>query len=368
LNNVQSAQDLGDNQWYNLTLKKGNYWSDYNDVDKNFDGIGDNNYTTGGVFDRYPLGYFLKPPKKPSKPSPSDGKFGVTLQITLQVYVEDPDSNELDVYFYRAADNTLINGITQNPIKVRSKTNAIFKFVLGFHTTFAWYVVVDDGKLQNQSNTWFFATQTSPPDNEPPVADAGGPYAEEIGRTIIFDASDSNDPDGIIDFYRWNFGDGTSEILNKQTTHSYTNSGKYSVTLTVIDNDGSSATNTTIAEIGPSQNKPPVANINGPYEGVYGETILFSGGGSYDPDEEDILQYYWDFGDGTNGTGQSMPHEYSKSGRYVVTLTVTDSNGATDSDSINAEINAAASKKTPGYELIFSIIAILLVLALRRRR
>ena len=65
INNGNSAQENGDNSWY--YNENGNYWSYYNNVDRNLDGIGDFYYETGGVLDIYPLGYFLKPPNKPQK-------------------------------------------------------------------------------------------------------------------------------------------------------------------------------------------------------------------------------------------------------------------------------------------------------------
>lgn len=62
------------------------------------------------------------------------------------------------------------------------------------------------------------------------------PAAKQI---ITFDASssDSLDPDAVIVSYKWNFGDGTVE-MGKIVDHSYSSAGNYTVTLTVIDNDG----------------------------------------------------------------------------------------------------------------------------------
>lgn len=37
--------------------------------------------------------------------------------------------------------------------------------------------------------------------------------------------------------------------------------------------------------------------------------------------------FSWDFGDGQNGTGPSLTHEFQKEGRFAVTLTITDSKG-----------------------------------------
>jgi len=48
---------------------------------------------------------------------------------------------------------------------------------------------------------------------------------------------DSNDPDGTIVSYQWDFGDGQSG-KGSQLSHSYTSEGTYTVVLTVVDEDG----------------------------------------------------------------------------------------------------------------------------------
>jgi hypothetical protein len=59
----------------------------------------------------------------------------------------------------------------------------------------------------------------------------------------------------------------------------------------------------------------------------------FNGSASYDPDGE-IVEYFWNFGDGTHGFGEVTSHSYTVPGEYNVTLTVTDNYGKIDQDSI----------------------------------
>jgi hypothetical protein len=60
----------------------------------------------------------------------------------------------------------------------------------------------------------------------------------------------SYDPDGIIVEWLWNFGDGNSST-SKTPTYTYTQSGEYTVTLQVTDNDGTTNLTTKVLTISP---------------------------------------------------------------------------------------------------------------------
>jgi PKD repeat protein len=78
--------------------------------------------------------------------------------------------------------------------------------------------------------------------NQPPVADA-----EPAVRTgpaplaVRFDGSFAHDPDGSVEDWQWDFGDGT-EASGEVVTHTYTSGGRYFPTLTVTDDDGAIST------------------------------------------------------------------------------------------------------------------------------
>jgi PKD repeat protein len=57
------------------------------------------------------------------------------------------------------------------------------------------------------------------------------------------------------------------------------------------------------------------------------QVVNFNGGGSTPGTGRRIVSYSWDFGDGTTKTGITSTHDYSPSGVYLVTLTVTDDLG-----------------------------------------
>jgi PKD repeat protein len=60
-----------------------------------------------------------------------------------------------------------------------------------------------------------------------------------------------------------------------------------------------------------------------------GKAVTFDASASYDPDGT-IVNYAWDFGDGTTATGIIVNHAYSFEGTFTVTLTVTDNDELTN--------------------------------------
>ena len=357
-NNI-NARDKGNNQWHTESL--GNYWDDYNEIDGDNNGIGDTPYANlGGGQDKFPLGIFLQPPNKPSEESPGDGDDDIGLKPTLKVEVSDPDGDLLEVSFYGASDDRCI-GIDYNVV---SGGTASTTFTLAFDMTFAWYAIADDGKQENQSDIWFFVTKQRPPENKKPTANPGGPYVAELDQIITFDGSGSNDPDGVIDFYRWNFGDGSSQILSISPKHSYSNPGTYAVTLTVVDNHGRSNTETSTVTISPFF--PPTISPDASFyvlssADVY-EEIPFDGSDSSDADGM-ILNYTWSFGDGHLGYGSSVLHNYSEDGAYTISLTVTDDEGNTDTTSTAIIIGspASSSEETQAFKMDYLTLIIIAI-------
>jgi hypothetical protein len=67
--------------------------------------------------------------------------------------------------------------------------------------------------------------------------------------SILLDASPSHDPDGSIISYEWDFGDGTTdEGPTPRVSHEY-GVGEYSITLTVVDNEGLSTKKDRIGKV-----------------------------------------------------------------------------------------------------------------------
>ncbi len=89
--------------------------------------------------------------------------------------------------------------------------------------------------------------------NQPPVADFGSdPTVPDVGQEIVFDASESSDPDGQVQSYEWDFGDGTSGS-GPEPTHTYQEADTYTVRLTVTDDNGAVSEKTSDLQVRPVQ-------------------------------------------------------------------------------------------------------------------
>jgi YVTN family beta-propeller protein len=76
------------------------------------------------------------------------------------------------------------------------------------------------------------------PDQPPRAAFSAGAAAP--GTPVAFDAGASNDSDGAIATYSWNFGDGQTATGGPTVSHTFATAGSYRVTLTLTDDDGCS--------------------------------------------------------------------------------------------------------------------------------
>ncbi|HET6519196.1 MAG TPA: PKD domain-containing protein, partial [Geminicoccaceae bacterium] len=175
--------------------------------------------------------------------------------------------------------------------------------------------------------------------NEPPVA-AAGPDQVVTASEVRFDGTGSVDPDGAIARYEWDFGDGATG-LGPTPTHVYTKPGEYLVRLTVTDDSGtvrSSASDGLRVLV----NTAPIADAGPDLIGAPGQELRFVGAGSIDPDG-DVVDFLWDFRDGTTAAERDVTHGFAEPGIYHVRLTVRDDTGddnAIDFDEARVVINA----------------------------
>jgi PKD repeat protein len=143
------------------------------------------------------------------------------------------------------------------------------------------------------------------------------------GLTCSFNARASTDTGGPIAAYDWDFGDGTTGT-GATASHTYTRNATPSVTLTVTDNEGLTASLTQTVTVGSAL---PTARFTASCPDL---TCTLDASGSSDPDGT-ISDYAWTFSDGGTANGVSATHDFSASGpgSYDITLTVTDNTGGT---------------------------------------
>ncbi len=129
-------------------------------------------------------------------------------------------------------------------------------------------------------------------DTKKPVACHGGPYRGFVLEEIKFNGTGSFDLDGTISQYIWNFGDGTTGN-GITATHTYYSNGTYTITLTVIDNEGKNGTNRTSICVGSlERHKIPVAQldlINERYNTTLTEQMF-----CYDSDGDGVVDTFVD--------------------------------------------------------------------------
>lgn len=179
--------------------------------------------------------------------------------------------------------------------------------------------------------------------NQRPQAVIDGPKRGRPEDPLQFSGGNSSDSDGRVVSYAWNFGDNTNaEGVN--VIHAFRSAGVYEVTLTVQDDRGKtdSATMRVNIERPAPANQPPAAVIKGRRQGGIGESLNFRANESTDSDGK-IVEYRWDFGDGSQVKGARVSHTFNQAGTYPVTLTVTDNGGLSDSKTINVTIEASST-------------------------
>ena len=162
--------------------------------------------------------------------------------------------------------------------------------------------------------------------NDPPIADAG-PDQTVTASEVQFDAGGSRDPDGEILKWQWDFGDGAMG-RGPAPSHVYAAPGRYPVVLTVTDDSGTTSASSRDAKT-VIVNAKPVADAGPDRLAIPGQSVDFDASGSFDPDGR-IIDYRWQFGDGSAATGAVVSHAYARPGRYQVGLQVQDDTGHPD--------------------------------------
>ncbi len=172
-------------------------------------------------------------------------------------------------------------------------------------------------------------------------------------RSVTFDASQSVDGNGNpLNVHNWTFGDGNF-ALGEEVTHTYATASTYNVTLMVENFHGQNDSVTFMVKV---DDVAPVAEIvKVTAAPKAGQSTSFAGHNSTDDIFADdgmgkIVKWSWVFEDGADPVnrttnGGNVTHVFAAAGTYVVTLTVFDAAGNSDSTTLSVDVFRAEAPK-----------------------
>jgi PKD repeat protein len=187
---------------------------------------------------------------------------------------------------------------------------------------------------------------------DPPLAVINGPVRAVVGQPVTFTARNSSVAEGhrLIGF-EWNFGDGATGN-GIDVTHVYNSAGKFTVSLTAIDDKGLRDTTEEEIEIiatpvTPQPDQPPVAIIIAPSKARVGDVVTFDA--SQSVCSNPCVSFAWDFGDGSKANAIKVQHVYRRTGDYNVILTLTDNKGLQGTPAlVGQQVTFDARSSDPG--------------------
>jgi parallel beta-helix repeat protein len=190
-------------------------------------------------------------------------------------------------------------------------------------------------------------------DAVPTAALAVSPSSGPSGLQVTADASGSTDPDSTpIDTYTFDFGDGTapSTQTSPVAAHTYASDGSFTVTVTVADTAGQTASATQKVVVG----APTAALSVSPTSGSAPVAVTADASGSTDPGLTPIASYTFDFGDGTvvgPQAASTATHTYTAAGTYTVKVTVADTVNLTSTATQQVTVTPSRNLVgNPGFE------------------
>jgi PKD repeat protein len=150
------------------------------------------------------------------------------------------------------------------------------------------------------------------------VSASASSYNIENSKSVYFTgtAKDGTPPYN----WLWDFGDGFKSIT-QNSTHSYSQEGKYNIVLTVSDSRETSVNASVTIIITPPLPQLTASASSDIASGIAPTTVDFTGTAKGGTGQ---YNWYWDFGDEVSSVLQNPSHIYAQPGSYKVVLTVID--------------------------------------------
>ncbi|BBM87181.1 alpha-amylase [Candidatus Uabimicrobium amorphum] len=210
--------------------------------------------------------------------------------------------------------------------------------------------------IKNNDSTVYF---TNPVDLIPPQVQITSLNGGEklTGKVNLTAKASDNKGIARVDFYcdKVKLGTATASPYNCTWNSGYSKNGKHSITAKAIDLTGNVAVSTAKQVTTDNPNMSPIAKIGKGIYGIVGFATHFDGSKSIDPNGS-IESYTWTTGEGGNMSGATPKHVYNKAGKYEVTLTVTDNEGATAQTSTTVHIAGAPNRGDFREETIYFLM------------
>jgi len=240
--------------------------------------------------------------------SPTSGKVPLTVSFT------DKSTGKPTSWKWTFGDGD--NSTEMNPVHTYNKSG---------NYTVALTTTNEEGSDKVQKSNYISVVSVngsvvSSPDHTVPVtAFSAAPTAGSMPLTVSFTDQSTGSPAS----WRWDFGDGNTSA-DKNPVHTYNKSGRYTVTLTASNANGSNAlTKTGYIYVSNVLAAPVTSYFASPTSGNMPLVVRFTAQSTGAP-----TAWRWDFGDGNTSIEKNPVHTYNKSGRYTVTLTASNANGS----------------------------------------
>jgi PKD repeat protein len=284
-----------------------------------------------------------------------ENESSIVWPIDIRIYYTQEDLNSSEINESQLFGIYFWNG-TENEWKLYSDTGVNTMYNQSGYEGYCW------------ANAWHLTPLTMGGDTELPLQVTGLTVsdAKDGKLDLTWDAAIDNVAIAYYNIYRDSTTIPLTTVQHPTTTYQDTglsNGQSYSYYISAVDTSGNEgeksdpkSSTPTASDTGGNggngggggglppgpMNQNPIADASSgePYYGFADSEITFDGSNSYDPDDDGYIDSWnWDFGDGTNGTGEIVNHIYSNQGTYNVVLTVVDNEGAEDTYATTAVIS-----------------------------